>query len=402
MHAGSESPGPPDGGRLPQNLVHFCRLLRSAGVPLGADQLLNAGEAMNRVGLAHREQVYWALRATLVRDPGQFEVFDQAFRLYFRNPRFLEQLMGQLLPTLQRPADDDAGKQNVSRRLRDALGEEGGEAGESTLLELDRSGTAASDARLARKDFAEMTAEEYAEALALLQRDVLNLKPIPSRRQVISRRRGTLDLRATTRGAMRQGLDCALPAWRRRRRRPPDLVLLVDVSGSVSAYGRAFLQFAHLLTHRHPVVRSFVFGTQLTAIDQALAHRDPDRALAAVGEQVPDWDGGTRIGESLAEFNRNWSRRVLARPATVLLLTDGLERAGTEALGHEMARLQRRARRLIWLNPLLGFDGFEPLAAGIRVMQRHADRLLPCHNVNSLRRLVALLGDVPVPPATKR
>ncbi len=391
MPTPSEPQGPVAGGRLPHNLLNFCRLLRSAGVPVGADQLLLAGEAMRQVGLARRATVYWALRATLVRDPGQFEVFDQAFRLYFRNPRLLEQLMGQLLPTLQRPVDEETGRQQVSRRLRDALGQEGGETGDSTLLELDRSGSSSDAVRLARKDFSQMTVEEYAEALELLRRDWQLLRPLPTRRYVRSRRRGQLDLRGTSRKALRQGLDTVLPVWRRSRRREPDLVLLVDISGSVSKYGRAFLQFAHLLTHRHPRVRTFVFGTELTDISRPLARRDPDEALAAVSAAAPDWDGGTRIAESLQSFNRDWSRRVLTRPSTVMLLTDGLERGDPDSLGKEMARLKRRARRLWWLNPLLRYEGFKPLAAGVRAMLPHVDRQIPCHTVDNLRDLLALL-----------
>ena len=386
-----EPGNPAAGGRLPQNLLNFARLLRSAGLPVGADQLLSAGEAVRQVGLASRERVYWALRATLVREPGQFEVFDQAFRLYFRNPRLLEQLMGQLLPTLQRPVDGEAGRQQVARRLRDALGQEGGDGGDSTLLELDRSGTSSRAARLARKDFAQMTADQYAEALEWLRHDWQLLRPQPTRRSVVSRYRGRLDLRATTRRALRHGLDGALPVWERTRPREPALVLLIDVSGSVSAYGRAFLQFAHLLTHRSLEVRSFVFGTQLTDISRPLLLRDPDRALAAVSAAVPDWDGGTRIADSLRSFNTDWARRVLTRPTTVLILTDGLEHGEPQALGREMGRLKRRTRQLWWLNPLLRYEGFEPLAGGIRAMQPHADRLIPCHTVDSLRDLVALL-----------
>jgi uncharacterized protein with von Willebrand factor type A (vWA) domain len=190
---------------------------------------------------------------------------------------------------------------------------------------------------------------------------------------------------------VRQGLENVLPVWRRTRRREPGLVLLVDVSGSVSAYGRAFLQFAHLLSHRHRRVRTFVFGTQLTDISRPLAQRDPDEALAAVSAAVPDWDGGTRIADSLRSFNRDWSHQALSRPTIVLLLTDGLERGDPGGLGEEMGRLKRRARQLWWLNPLLRFEGFEPLAAGIRAMSPHADRRLPCHTVDSLRGLVALL-----------
>ncbi|MEE4172827.1 MAG: VWA domain-containing protein [Xanthomonadales bacterium] len=383
-------------GQLPRNLLNFCRLLRSAGLPVGADQLLHAGSALALVGLDSRERVYWALRTNLVRDPGQFEIFDQAFRLYFRNPRLLEQLMGQLLPTLQRPVDDDeAGRQQVNRRLRDALGQEGGEPGESVLLELDRSGSSSDAVRLARKDFAQMSREEYAEALELLRRDWRAFPPMRIRRYRRTRRRGQLDLRGTTRSALRRGLGEALPVLRCRRRRPPDLVLLVDVSGSVSAYGRSFLQFAHLLAHRYPVVRCFVFGTRLTDVSRLLHPKDPDRALASITATVPDWDGGTRIAACLQEFNRIASREVLSRPATVLLLSDGLERGDPQRLQEAMATLQRRARRIWWMNPLLRYDRFEPLAAGIRAILPHADRVLPCHNVTTLVELASLLQTSP-------
>jgi uncharacterized protein with von Willebrand factor type A (vWA) domain len=198
---------------------------------------------------------------------------------------------------------------------------------------------------------------------------------------------------------MQRGPTELLPLARKRNReRPPDVVLLCDISGSMSAYSRMFLLLAHTLTRREPVVHTFVFGTRLSHVSQALRHLDADEAISRVSATVEDWDGGTRIGESLEAFNRLWGRRVLARNAVVLLLTDGLERDGSGDLGDRMQRLKRSCSSLVWLNPMLRYDRFEPRAAGIRAMMPHVDRFVPAHNLVSLEAAIRSLSGPAVSP----
>ena len=191
---------------------------------------------------------------------------------------------------------------------------------------------------------------------------------------------------------MRTGGELILPKWRRRREIHPPLVVIADISGSMSQYTRLFLHFMHVLTERRRRVHTFLFGTRLTNVTRAMRHRDPDEAIAICSETVKDWSGGTQIGETLKEFNRLWSRRVLSQGAVVLLITDGLERDDAELLGRETDRLHRSCRRLIWLNPLLRFEGFEAKARGVRAMLPHVDELRAVHNLEAIGDLAKALA----------
>jgi uncharacterized protein with von Willebrand factor type A (vWA) domain len=202
-----------------------------------------------------------------------------------------------------------------------------------------------------------------------------------------------VDLRATLRQAVRSGRDGIPLRWRSPAARPPVVVALCDVSGSMARYSRMLLRFLHALTRGRGRVHSFTFGTRLTPVTRCLRHRDVDVALAAVGRAVQDWEGGTLIGASLHEFNRRWSRRLLSQGAIVLLMTDGLDRSTEADLGAEVARLRRSCRRLVWLNPLLRFDGFQPRAAGVRAILPNVDEHRPVHSLDSLDRLVEALSD---------
>ena len=240
-----------------------------------------------------------------------------------------------------------------------------------------------------------MTAEELAEARKAIAALVMPHDLVVTRRFRADPRGARIDPRAMMRFGLRTGGDLLLPRYRSPRRVHPPLVVLADISGSMSQYTRIFLHFLHALTERRRRVHSFVFGTRLTNLTRQLRHRDPDEALAQCAGAVKDWSGGTRIGEAIGSFNRLWSRRVLGQGAVVLLITDGLERDDVEMLGREMERLQKSCRRLIWLNPLLRFEGFEPRARGVRAMLPHVDELRPMHNLEALSDLCAALSAAP-------
>jgi uncharacterized protein with von Willebrand factor type A (vWA) domain len=246
---------------------------------------------------------------------------------------------------------------------------------------------------LRAKDFAQMSAQELDEA----KRSIANLRlpfdMVKTRRFRPHPRGSRVDPRATMRGAMRTGGDLILPKFREPREIHPPLVVLADISGSMSQYSRIFLHFLHALIDKRRRVHTFVFGTRLTDLTRQLRNRDPDQALADAAGVVKDWSGGTRIGETLAEFNRLWSRRVLSQGAVVLLITDGLERDDIGMLEIEMERLRKSCRRLIWLNPLLRFDGFEARARGVRAMLPHVDEFRPVHTLNALADLCASLSE---------
>ncbi|MEQ9814241.1 MAG: VWA domain-containing protein [Azospirillaceae bacterium] len=380
-------------GQLAANIMHFCRTLRAAGLPVGPGQTLAAIAAVESVGIGSRQDFYWTLHATLVNRRDQREIFDQAFHMFWRNPDILKRAMAMLLPQVDAEAGSAQRGEPVRRRVAEAFGQGTAERRREreTEIELDARLTFSDREKLSHKDFEQMTAAEIAEARQAIARLRLPVPDAPTRR-FDPATAGRPDPRRTLRRSLRQGGMIDL-AFRRRRRRPPPLVVICDISGSMSQYSRMLLHFLHAITSDRDRVHSFVFGTRLTNITRTLRHRDVDEALARVGESVADWSGGTRIGWCLRIFNRDWSRRVLGQGATVLLITDGLDRDAGAAMEPEVERLAMSCRRLIWLNPLLRFDRYAPKSKGARILVRHATELRSAHNLASLRDIVDALGD---------
>ena len=394
----SETPHPsPENttGRLPENIMHFVRTLRAAGLPLGPGQMLRAVEAVRAIDITDRRQFYWALRASLISRRDQIELFDQAFQMFWRNPDLLNRMIDLMLPTL---AIDDPAKQEegepLQRRLaeammppRDLIQER-----EEEEIEIQADMTWSAREQLQTKDFEQMSTEELELAKRAMARLALPLAELPTRRYEPTSRIARADLRRTMQQALRGGGDSIPLQYRRRKTRPPPLVVLCDISGSMERYARMLLHFLHTLTNDRDRVHTFLFGTRLTNVTRYLRDREVDRALAKIGEQVEDWSGGTRIGAALKEFNMYWSRRVLGQGAVVLLITDGLDREAAEGVAEQMQRLHKSCRRLIWLNPLLRYDAFQPKSSGARAMLPHVDDFRPVHNLESLGDLAGALS----------
>jgi len=378
--------------RLARNVLLFCRTLRQAGLPLGPGQIIDASQAILQTGIERRDDFYAGLRASLVSDPTHFAVFDQAFHIYFRNPRLLERMMGLLLPTI---GQEEAGKnsEKAIRRLLEAMTEPDTADNDEVLVEIDYDGSWSRREVLRDKDFEQMSLDELRQAKQMLREAAEIVSTVPVRRFRTDIHGRRFDLRKSMRTMLKNNGQLIELVRKKRQVKPPALVLVCDISGSMSRYSRMFMHFAHALSTRGQVVHSFVFGTRLTNISRWLAERDVDKALSRVAAEVRDWDGGTRIGDCLARFNIDWSRRVLAGNAVVVLLSDGLERDSEADLGFQMSRLQRSARQLVWLNPMLRYDQFEPKAAGMKAMLPHVDKFLPAHNVASLGDLARLLAD---------
>jgi uncharacterized protein with von Willebrand factor type A (vWA) domain len=385
------SPDPEGGGKLLANLMYFARALRAAGLPTGPGTLLTAVEAVRAVGLRNRDDFYWTLHAVFVHRRDQRDLFDQAFHIFWRNPRILERVLAMILP--QTPAEGRAEPQPIQRRLAEALGPSRAERAEPApdRLELDASLTFSAREMLQKADFEQMSVDELTQAKAAIAKLRLPLHLVRTRRFTPDPAGPRIDMRRSLRASQRNG---AGTIWLKRRRastRPPPLVVLCDISGSMSRYSRVFLHFMHAVTNDRDRVHTFLFGTRLTNVTRYLRHKDVDVALDRVTEAVEDWSGGTRIGECLESFNRLWSRRVLGQGALVLFISDGLDRAGGEGLGPVMARLHRSCRRLIWLNPLLRWQGFEPKSLGMKAILPHVDEFRPVHNLDSLSDLAAAL-----------
>ena len=379
-------------GRLAENILYFARSLRAAGIPVGPGSVLDALEAVKMAGVGTREDFYWTLHAVFVKRHEHTILFDQAFRIFFRKRAFLDKLMASLLPQAppKEPAAPKPGAQRVEEALFSGLREFEREKPE---VEVDARLTVSDRELLQRKDFAQMSAVEIVAAKDAIKRLVLSLDEVKTRRLAPHRHGQLVDMRRTLRASLKAGGAIIDLKYLGPRTKAPPIVALLDISGSMSQYTRLFLHFLHAVTDARKRVHTFLFGTRLTNVTRALKQKDPDEALAAVTANVADWSGGTRIASSLKRFNKLWARRVLTQGAIVLIITDGLERDPDDRLAFEIDRLHRSCRRLIWLNPLLRFSGFEARAKGIRAMLPHVDELRPIHNLESMAELVRALSD---------
>ncbi len=393
------APGAEAVSRLSENIMQFARALRAAGLPVGPGKAIDAIEAVKAVGIGSRDDFYWTLHAVFVQRREQREIFDQAFHIFWRNPQFLQRMMALMLPSIQVPSVDEDEHREISPRVADALkGEQSGQEGEARDIdqeevEIDAALTFSNRELLQRMDFEKMTLAELDEAKQAIARMRLPIEDVATRRFRRDPRGHRVDMRATLRAGLRDPHIIPLQFKSRRRRRPP-LVVLCDISGSMSRYSRLALHFIHALTSDRDRVYSFLFGTRLTNITRHLRHRDVDVALDRVTENVPDWSGGTRIGHSLEEFNQRWSRRVLGQGAIVLLITDGLDREGAQGLEKQIERLHKSCRRLVWLNPLLRYDAYRPQAQGAKAMIKHVDDFRPIHNLDSMKSLAEALASL--------
>src|SRR5438105_1903932 len=392
--AGASSPASGGGetsGRLAEHILYCARALRAAGIPVGSGAVLDALAAVQAAGVGTREDFYWTLHAVFVKRHEHSVLFDQAFRIFFRKRAYLDKLIAALSP--QAPSRDQPAPKPGAQRVEEALfaGLRERERKEPEI-EVDARLTMSDRELLQKKDFAQMTTVEIAAAKQAIKRLVLSLDEVKTRRLSPDRHGHRIDLRRTLRASLKAGGAVIDLKYLGRRTKAPPIVALLDISGSMSQYTRLFLPFLHAVTDARKRVHTFLFGTRLTNVTRALKARDPDEALAAVGANVADWSGGTRIATSLRAFNKLWARRVLTQGAIVLLITDGLERDPDDRLAFEIDRLHRSCRRLIWLNPLLRFSGFEAKAQGIRAMVPHVDELRPIHNLDSVAALVRALS----------
>ena len=388
--------GEVNGERIAHNLIYFVRILRELGFRVGPHAAVEAAQALCAIGVSKRVDFYWALHALLVEREDQRPLFKQAFRLFWRHvdPQ-VDEL--DLLSSMEGVRTPDK-KAQVSRRVDEIWREQNPVPRPPSEYEVDNAGTACGTEVLGSKDFEQMSGEEWEVARRLAHTLVHGLKPRRTRRFDRSSR-GLVDLRATVRGAMRTGGDLVALSKRKRRMRPPPLVVICDISGSMSTYSRMFLHFMHGMNAAGTRVHRFVFGTRLSCIDRCMRHGDPDVAIAMAGEQVRDWSGGTRIATAMHDFNRDWARRTLSEGAVVLLATDGLERGEEDTLSlldFEVERLVKSCSKLVWLNPLLRHESYEARARGAQVIRRHAQETRSIHSLDSLEALgAALAGDRP-------
>lgn len=392
-------------GALANNVVHFVRLIRAAGVRAGTASTLNALALVEAAGIERRADIRAALRSTLISRPEHRELFDIAFDLFWKDPQIQEKMLSALLPTVQGRGQTPP-PPPPPQRLTDAFAPDAPRLDPKRLpnqqdeVNFDATLTFSASEKLQRMDFEQMNAAEWEAARKAAASLALPMRPLRTRRSAPARQ-GRIDLRACLQQSRKTGGEIIGIERTQPGERPPKLVVLCDISGSMHRYTRMFLHFVHALANatgassrggRPQKLEVFLFGTRLTHVTRHLRGQDVDVALARVAAAAPDWSGGTRIGACLHEFNLRWARRVLGYGAQVLLLTDGLDREDTTLLTKAADRLGRSCRNLIWLNPLLRYDGFEPRAAGVRALLPHVDTFVPVHNLNSIADLAQALG----------
>jgi len=381
-------------GHLPDNIMHFARVLRDTGLPVGPGAVLDALDAVRGGGMATKTDFYWIMHSVFVKRHEHTTLFDHAFEVFWRKPRMVEQLM-QLLFQQVRVETSPVKKKAGQKRLAEAMFHQDDAQSQrerpSDEVELEGEFTSSTREVLRNKDFEQMSGDEERIARAAIARMRMNRLEVKMRRFKPSPK-GVVDMRATIRRSLKAGGNMTSLAHKARQTREPPLVVLLDISGSMANYSRMFLHFLHALANDRSRVQVFVFGTRLTNITRELKRRDVDEAMELVGSHVEDWSGGTRIGHTLREFNLKWARRVLAQGAHVLMMTDGLDRDDVDVLEVEMARLARSARRIVWLNPLLRYGGFEARASGIRAIMPYVDEFRPCHSLNTLADLAEVLS----------
>ena len=382
----------PPTGQMADNVIGFARALRVAGIPVGPGAIIDAMNALQLIDIGSRNEVFTALEAIFVKRHEHALIFAQAFDLFFRAAEDWKQMLDSV------PLPDHAKKKPppASRRVHEAFSQT--QMTETPQTQAEEVRLSVSDKEiLQKKDFAQMTAAEIAEVTRAIANMKLPQAELRTRRYRPDARGLKLDMRRTLRGSLRTGGDIVDIRKLGRIDKPAPIVALLDISGSMSEYTRLFLHFLHAITDARKRVSVFLFGTRLTNVTRSLRARDPDEALASCSAAVEDWAGGTRIASSLHTFNKLWGRRVLGQGAIVLLISDGLEREADARLAFEMDRLHRSCRRLVWLNPLLRYGGFEPKAQGIKMMLPHVDEFRPVHNLKSIEGLIEALSSMPQP-----
>lgn len=389
-------------GKLAANLAAFGRALRRAGVPVDASRIALAEDAAVCVGVARKPDLGAALEAVLVNREQDRGVFRELFDAFFRDPELARKILAQMLPT----AEGRAVPPKERPRVREALQPKpppGSQSPSDKEIDLDAAMTASRLERLKHADFNQLTASEY-HLVERLVRDIrLPLPTVPARRTHADARGARVHWARTLRDAARSGGDVVLLRRLERRHEPLPLLLLVDVSGSMERYARLLLAFLHAATTRAQTVDgrriairrdAFAFGTELTDLGGAFRLADTDAMLAQAGHAIDDYAGGTRLGDCIGTLRQRYARRLIGRRTLVLLVSDGLDTGEPADLARELAWLKRHTRRILWLNPLLRFEGYTPTARGAAVLHEAADGMLAVHNVTRLEELARAIAQL--------
>ena len=381
-------------GKFALNMAAFGRTLRHAGVQVDSARIALSTQAALWVGLSNKSDLSAALESVLVSREQDRVVFRELFDIYFRDPQMAHKLLAQMLPSAEGKAEPSKHRPRVREALspRKMTPQQAQPGQEEQKVDFDAAMTASVLQRLRHADFNQLSAKEYRLVEGLARAVPLPLPEFEGRRTIVGNRGANLHWSGVMRQAVRYGGEpMHLPRKQRRTELSP-LMLLVDVSGSMERYSRLLLAFMHAATRRHPRRDVFAFGTELTDLTRHFRVADTDQMLVEAGAAIQDFAGGTQFGEALAQLRHEHARRFVGGRTVVLVVSDGLDTGDPAALGEELAWLKRHCKRLVWLNPLLRFDGYAPIARGAEQLHRHADAMLAVHNLSRLEDLAASLS----------
>jgi len=384
--------------RLHDAITVFGRFLRQAGCQIGTGEIMSAIEASSKINLSNQEDFRHALKTCFITDHKMIPLFDQLFNLYWRNPDRIENV-SDILRKLYEPqlkqedtiSSKDQVKELYKKRIKELHKKTSDEETEEKELDVF---LYSPEEVLREKRFDAYTSEEYEEAKKFISKWKWEFGERTLRRLQKGSKPYRFNIRDTIRNNIFPAQDFIELHWKNRKTKQRPLVILTDISGSMDHYSRILLHFIFTVHSINKHLEAFTFGTRLTRITHYLRKKDANDALEFVNEAVQDWSGGTKIGETLAHFNRIWARRVLSGGAVVLIISDGWDTGNIELLNKEADRLHRSCHRLIWLNPNLGYEDFQPLTHGLQAIQPHVDEFLPIHNLNSLTDLVNHLSNL--------
>ena len=377
-----------DQTKLLDNILRFIRLLRKSGIKIGNQSSIDTLKSIKLLKIGNRKEFYWALYSNLINRYEDKEIFDQCFYLFWQNPKIMEQVFNLLIPQIGTQKSPDTSKKQL-KRITENLGKKNIDLEKSQKDEIifDSQMSWSNKSSFNSKDFEMMSVNEIKEAEEVIRKLLKKQQTQITRRWKSKENGNKISYKETIKNSIKKNGIINL-AYKDKIKKPKSLVILIDISGSMESYSRVMLIFSHLLMQQQNDIEVFTFGTSLTRITRLLKNKDIDFSLNKIGNFVTDWAAGTKITSSIHDFNFNWSRRILTQNQSLILITDGLERDESKNLDSEINRLSLFAKNIIWLNPLLRYEKFEPKVKSIKTILKYVNKILPIHNINSIDKLV--------------
>jgi len=377
-----------DQTKLLDNILRFIKLLRKSGIKIGNQSSIDTLKSIKLLKIGNRKEFYWALYSNLINRYEDKEIFDQCFYLFWQNPKIMEQVFNLLIPQIGTQKSPDTSKKQL-KRITENLGKKNIDLEKSQKDEIifDSQMSWSNKSSFNSKDFEMMSVNEIKEAEEVIRKLLKKQQTQITRRWKSKENGNKISYKDTIKKSIKKNGIINL-AYKDKIKKPKSLVILIDISGSMESYSRVMLIFSHLLMQQQNDIEVFTFGTSLTRITRLLKNKDIDFSLNKIGNFVTDWAAGTKITSSIHDFNFNWSRRILTQNQSLILITDGLERDESKNLDSEINRLSLFAKNIIWLNPLLRYEKFEPKVKSIKTILKYVNKILPIHNINSIDKLV--------------